>query len=199
MTPDPNAVPCARCGCKGNMSCGHEPLNKIECCTLDQEGVCPCCRMSEGIPIYPWARWDVQEAVDHSCSCGGKGPEDGCCPACEVWHRLHGRKVKVADYGRGNTLAGEIVACLRANLLRGTLTTQDDAEFERLLDEWSEKARMDAFEQTLVPAKTLAAEVRRLRGTTAERKNMNKESLWRAQKTGYAKDLTSNVTHFVTL
>lgn len=27
---------------------------------------------------------------------------------------------------RGNDLAGEIIACLRVNLLRGTLTTQDE-------------------------------------------------------------------------
>ncbi|HOI38388.1 MAG TPA: hypothetical protein PLF11_13515 [Bacillota bacterium] len=50
---------------------------------------------------------------------------------------------------RGNDLAGEIIACLRVNLLRGTLTTQDDAEFERLLDEWSDKALSDAFGMTL--------------------------------------------------
>lgn len=34
---------------------------------------------------------DVIEAVNATCSCGGKGPEDGCCPACEVWHRMNGR------------------------------------------------------------------------------------------------------------
>jgi len=32
----------------------------------------------------------IREAVNASCSCGGKGPEDpGVCPACMVWHRLH--------------------------------------------------------------------------------------------------------------
>lgn len=29
-------------------------------------------------------------AVNLSCSCGGKGPKDGCCQACEVWHRFKG-------------------------------------------------------------------------------------------------------------
>jgi hypothetical protein len=46
-TPDPNAVKCSRCGCLGNSSCGHEPLDKEKCCTLDQVGVCPCCRAKE--------------------------------------------------------------------------------------------------------------------------------------------------------
>lgn len=36
----------------------------------------------------------VQMAVNASCSCGGKGPQDGCCQACEVWHRFHGRQVR---------------------------------------------------------------------------------------------------------
>lgn len=27
-------------------------------------------------------------SVNRSCSCGGKALDDGCCPACEVWHRL---------------------------------------------------------------------------------------------------------------
>lgn len=41
-----------------------------------------------------WTEAQVMRAVNESCSCGGKGPDDGCCQACEVWHRLHGRKVK---------------------------------------------------------------------------------------------------------
>lgn len=29
------------------------------------------------------------EAVNLSCTCGGRGPhDDGVCPACMVWHRL---------------------------------------------------------------------------------------------------------------
>lgn len=27
-------------------------------------------------------------AVNASCSCGGKGRDLGCCQACEVWHRF---------------------------------------------------------------------------------------------------------------
>jgi len=36
-------------------------------------------------------------------------------------------------------LCGEILAALRANLLRGTITTEDDQQFERLLNVWSER------------------------------------------------------------
>lgn len=32
----------------------------------------------------------------------------------------------------------EIVATLRTNLLRGTLTTEDNAQFERMLDAWAD-------------------------------------------------------------
>ena len=38
------AVPCAVCGCGGNMDCGHAPLDTERCCTLDAAEVCPCCR-----------------------------------------------------------------------------------------------------------------------------------------------------------
>lgn len=34
---------CETCGCKGNMSCGHEPLNDYHGCALDQSLVCACC------------------------------------------------------------------------------------------------------------------------------------------------------------
>lgn len=30
----------------------------------------------------------IRDAVNSSCNCGGKPLSDGCCPACEVWHRL---------------------------------------------------------------------------------------------------------------
>ena len=39
-----------------------------------------------------------------------------------------------------NDLAAEIVASLRVNLLRGAITTQDDAEFEKMVDNWSDRA-----------------------------------------------------------
>lgn len=29
----------------------------------------------------------LREAVNDSCTCGGRGPDDpDCCPACSVWH-----------------------------------------------------------------------------------------------------------------
>jgi len=31
---------------------------------------------------------ELEDAVNDSCSCGGKGPDDGCCLACEVWYRI---------------------------------------------------------------------------------------------------------------
>lgn len=30
----------------------------------------------------------LRAAVNASCNCGGKPLGHGCCPACEVWHRL---------------------------------------------------------------------------------------------------------------
>ena len=33
-------------------------------------------------------RLRFQDAINATCSCGGKGPDDdGVCPACQVWHR----------------------------------------------------------------------------------------------------------------
>jgi hypothetical protein len=31
----------------------------------------------------------IGAAVNASCNCGGKPLGEGCCPACEVWHRIH--------------------------------------------------------------------------------------------------------------
>ena len=42
-----DVVPCAVCGCLGNMSCGHEPLDLEKCCTLDGQEVCPCCNIEK--------------------------------------------------------------------------------------------------------------------------------------------------------
>ena len=39
-----SAVPCAKCGCLGNCSCGHEPLDEEKGCTLNAAEICPCCR-----------------------------------------------------------------------------------------------------------------------------------------------------------
>lgn len=35
-------------------------------------------------------------------------------------------------------ILGEVLATLRTNLLRGTLTTADDAQFHRMLDAWTD-------------------------------------------------------------
>lgn len=44
-------------------------------------------------PTY--TQTQVEFAVMSSCSCGGKGPDDeGCCPACEMYHRLRGQPPK---------------------------------------------------------------------------------------------------------
>lgn len=36
-------------------------------------------------------------------------------------------------------LCGEILACLRVNLVRQTLTTQDDGEFQAMIEKWSDR------------------------------------------------------------
>lgn len=50
---------------------------------------------------------------------------------------------QVADLERRVTaldnLCGEMIACLRVNLLRGTLTTDDNDQFRDLLDAWSRR------------------------------------------------------------
>ena len=42
------AVLCARCGCAGNLKCGHEPPEWAKdvgiYCALDACLVCPCCK-----------------------------------------------------------------------------------------------------------------------------------------------------------
>jgi hypothetical protein len=34
---------CEKCGCTGNSSCGAEPVDKENNCTLNQALICPCC------------------------------------------------------------------------------------------------------------------------------------------------------------
>ena len=36
---------CEECGCEGNMSCGHEPLDIKMLCALFDDLVCPCCHI----------------------------------------------------------------------------------------------------------------------------------------------------------
>ena len=38
---------CELCGCIGNESCGHEPLDKERLCALDALLICPCCRIDK--------------------------------------------------------------------------------------------------------------------------------------------------------
>lgn len=38
-----NVTPCQTCGCLGNESCGHEPLDPAKYCALTPALVCPCC------------------------------------------------------------------------------------------------------------------------------------------------------------
>lgn len=84
------AVPCAVCGCLGNMACGHAPLDQKRCCTLDGAEVCPCCRIKCTAGAQPTiSERDLSNAVMQECSCGGGGPDDKhTCQACKVYHRL---------------------------------------------------------------------------------------------------------------
>ena len=68
----------------------------------------------------PEARADGQPVADISSR----------CPEAE-------RSEARADNLR--TLSGEILATLRVNFLRGTLITQDDNQFQKLLDSWTKE------------------------------------------------------------
>ncbi len=39
--------PCEVCGCTGNQSCGHEPLDKEVGCALPDGLICGCCWINE--------------------------------------------------------------------------------------------------------------------------------------------------------
>lgn len=41
----------------------------------------------------------ITEACNHVCTCGGRGLDNGACPACEVWHLTVG--------GRSSLMIGE--------------------------------------------------------------------------------------------
>ena len=43
MEIDDKIPECVRCGCLGNSSCGHEPLNEKFGCALNRSGICYCC------------------------------------------------------------------------------------------------------------------------------------------------------------
>lgn len=72
-----------------------------------------------------WTNEQVRMAVHESCSCGGRGPDDGCCPACEVWHRLQGRTVKQPS---GPSRADKLDALCREMIL---MVDPDDPRFNR--------------------------------------------------------------------
>ena len=40
-------IKCETCGCEGNTSCGHEPIDARVLCALYPDGVCGCCK---GVP-----------------------------------------------------------------------------------------------------------------------------------------------------
>lgn len=47
--PAGSVVPCGKCGCLGNCSCGHEPLDEEHGCTLGPAEICSCCRIKRKI------------------------------------------------------------------------------------------------------------------------------------------------------
>lgn len=63
---------------------------------------CPECRELVGevldlavtgpVKAHTFSECELSVACNAACTCGGKGPGDGC-PACEVWRRLTGRAV----------------------------------------------------------------------------------------------------------
>ncbi len=97
---DSDKIPgCVVCGCLGNGSCGHAPLNPELCCTLDASGVCPCCnkagRHCEGcgakkLQVADVVREKKKEAYhdDIGEGCGCKYLEDSlpCEIEANVWN-----------------------------------------------------------------------------------------------------------------
>lgn len=43
---------------------------------------------SEPEPCPAWVVNRLNIAVNESCTCGGREPDHGACPACMVWHRM---------------------------------------------------------------------------------------------------------------
>jgi hypothetical protein len=61
--PTGSVVACWKCGCLGNCSCGHEPLDRERCCTLDAAEICPCCRASKPKTVrvtMGYTSWDME-------------------------------------------------------------------------------------------------------------------------------------------
>ena len=57
------SMECEQCGCIGNMSCGHEWLDKKNWCTLDSLGVCPCCNIDKDHMINAINPDETQESL----------------------------------------------------------------------------------------------------------------------------------------
>lgn len=71
--------------------CKHGKLPENPCWECDEDRGEAHSSFAAPTGSAMWTERQVTAAVNASCSCGGKGPNDGCCQACEVWHRLHGR------------------------------------------------------------------------------------------------------------
>ena len=56
--------------------------------------------------------------------------KDLCGPVAQTVHELETRCKKYGD------LCGEIIACLKVNRLRGTLTSADDKHFDAIIESW---------------------------------------------------------------
>jgi len=44
---------CKSCGCSGNRSCGHDPIDKENLCALGPDLLCPCCDWHGKIEFDP--------------------------------------------------------------------------------------------------------------------------------------------------
>lgn len=51
---------------------------------------------------------DWEEAVNFFCTCGGRGPQDMCCPACAVYHRAKRTEKRSCDHDPMHTERGPI-------------------------------------------------------------------------------------------
>ena len=61
---DPYEVLCEQCGCTGNQSCGHEPLDKDLLCTiLQDDDTCGCCAIDPQHMRYDDPRQTVLEGL----------------------------------------------------------------------------------------------------------------------------------------
>ncbi len=64
------------------------PTNDVIIRTINEVLLLNNATGASALQIYAPVMNRVLDAVNASCSCGGKPLGAGCCPACEVWHRL---------------------------------------------------------------------------------------------------------------